>query len=71
MLLLVSFIMDFLSIAVGPVTAEVIRHISIGAHLRNSIRGLIDTRDIVYLLNVTILFLFLSMRSLEYYRWRG
>lgn len=71
MVLLVSFIMDFLSISAGPVAGEIIRHLSVGAHLRNFIRGLIDTRDIIYLLNVNILFIFLTMRSLEYYRWRG
>lgn len=71
MVLLVSFIMDFLSVSAGPVAGEVIRHLSIGSHLRNFIRGLVDTRDIIYLLNVNVLFIFLSMRSLEYYRWRG
>ncbi|MBI3129427.1 MAG: ABC transporter permease subunit [Candidatus Tectomicrobia bacterium] len=71
MILLMSFIMDFLAASAGPVLAAVLRHLSIGLHLRNAIRGIIDTRDVIFLLNVNILCLFLAMRSLEYYRWRA
>ncbi len=71
MILLVSFVLDFLAVSAGEIAGAVIRHLSIGNHLRNFIRGIIDTRDIVYLLNVTVLCLFLSLRSLEFYKWRG
>lgn len=71
MVLLVSFILDFLSNSVGETLAAVLRHLSMGIHLRNFIQGIIDTRDVIYLVNVNILCLFLAMRSLEYYKWRG
>ena len=71
MILLLSFIMDFLAASAGPALAAVLRHLSIGLHLRNFIRGVIDTRDIVFLASVTVLCLFMAMRSLEYYRWRA
>lgn len=71
MLLLLSFILDFLASSVRPALAAALQHLSIGLHLRNFIRGIIDTRDVIYLLNVNVLCLFLAMRSLEYYRWRG
>lgn len=71
MILLLSFILDFLASSAGPTLAAVLRHLSIGLHLRNAIRGIIDTRDVIYLVNINILCLFLAMRSLEYYRWRA
>ncbi len=71
MVLLVSFILDFLSASAGEVFGAILKHLSMGLHLQNFIQGIIDTRDIIFLLNVNILCLFLSMRSLEYYKWRG
>ena len=71
MVLLVSFILDFLSASAGETMGAVLRHLSMGIHLRNFIQGVIDTRDVIFLVNVNILCLFLSMRSLEYYKWRG
>ena len=32
---------------------------------------MIDTKDLIYYLNLTILSLFLTLRSLESKRWRG
>jgi ABC-2 type transport system permease protein len=71
MILLVSFILDFLAVSAGETFGAVLRHLSMGIHLRNFIQGIVDTRDVIYLVNVVILCLFLSMRSLEYYKWRG
>lgn len=71
MILLVSFILDFLSASVGEMLGAVLRHLSMGVHLTNFIQGIIDSRDVIYLVNVNIFCLFLSMRSLEYYKWRG
>ncbi|MEE9239694.1 MAG: ABC transporter permease subunit [bacterium] len=71
MVLLVSFILDFLAASAGEVFGAVLRHLSMGIHLRNFIQGIVDTRDVIFLLNVNILCLFLTMRSLEYYKWRG
>lgn len=71
MVLLATFLMDFLAASASAPVAAVLRHLSIGMHLRNFIRGIIDTRDIIYLLNINILCGFLALRSLEYYRWRG
>jgi ABC-2 type transport system permease protein len=72
-ILLLSFVMGIGAISqlMGPTVGAVMRHMSIGVHLASFTRGIIDTRDVVYLINVNILCLFLSMRSLEYYKWRG
>lgn len=71
LILLVSFILGVLAATASPAVQAAIQHLSIGFHLRNFIRGVLDTRDIIFLLSVNVLSLFLAMRSLEYYRWRG
>ena len=71
MILLTSFVLDFLSVSAGPIMSGALCHLSLGLHLRSFIQGVVDTRDLVFLVNVNILCLFLTMRSLEYCRWRG
>jgi len=56
---------------VGPVLGKVLSHISLLEHFETFSRGVIDTRDIIYYINFNILFLFMTMRSLESKRWRG
>ncbi len=52
------------------VAGEVIRYFSILAHLDNLVKGLIDTRDVVYFLSMMFLGLFLAHRALESQRWK-
>jgi ABC-2 type transport system permease protein len=56
---------------VGPVLGKVLSHLSLLEHFETFSRGVIDTRDIIYYINFNILFLFMTMRSLESKRWRG
>ena len=39
-------------------------------HLASLAKGVVDTEDIIYFLVFTVLFLFLTLRSLESCRWR-
>jgi len=48
---------------------EVIGYFSLSYYFPDFMRGIIDTRGIVYYLSITILFLFLAIRSLENSRW--
>ncbi len=48
---------------------KVINYISISYYFPDFMRGVIDTRGVVYYLSVTALFLFLTIRSLENSRW--
>ena len=48
---------------------EAISYFSLSYYFPDFMRGVIDTRGIVYYLSVTILFLFLAVRSLENSRW--
>lgn len=48
---------------------EVLSYLSLSYHFNDFIRGLVDTRAIIYYLSVTALFLYLAIRSLETSRW--
>jgi ABC-2 type transport system permease protein len=48
---------------------DVIGYFSLSTNLTSFISGVIDTRGIVYFISITVLFLFLAIRSLENSRW--
>jgi len=56
---------DLLPEALG----EVIGYLSLSYHFPDFMRGIIDTRGLIYYLSITVLFLFLAVRSLESSRW--
>jgi len=56
---------SFLPDALG----DVIGYFSLSKYYPDFISGIIDTRGIIFYLSVTVLFLFLSIRSLENSRW--
>jgi len=56
---------DLLPEALG----EVIVYFSLSHYFPDLMRGVIDTRGIIYYLSITVLFLFLAIRSLESSRW--
>ena len=61
----IAMVADLLPEALG----EVIGYLSLSYHLPDFMRGIIDTRGIIYYLSLTVLFLFLAIRSLESSRW--
>lgn len=58
-------IASFLPKAIG----DVIDYFSLSNYFPDFMRGIIDTRGIVYYLSITALFLYLATRSLENSRW--
>jgi ABC-2 type transport system permease protein len=46
-----------------------INYFSLSGYFPDFMRGIIDTRGIIYYLSITALFLFLTIRSLEHSRW--
>lgn len=62
---------DWNEAAVSPLVADVLHHISLFEHFYNFVRGVIETKDIIYFMLFTFFFLFLTMRSLESRRWKG
>ncbi|MBI3019001.1 MAG: ABC transporter permease [Deltaproteobacteria bacterium] len=69
-LCLFFWIISWLSGSSDSVAGQLLSYISIIDHLSNFIRGLIDTKDIVYYLSFITLGLFLTYQSIESYRWR-
>ena len=49
---------------------EILSYFSLSDHFPGFVRGVVDTRDLVYYLSVTAVFHFLSVRSIETERWR-
>jgi ABC-2 type transport system permease protein len=49
--------------------AQVLSYFSLQSHSTNFQIGIIDTRDIIYYLSITALFLYAAVRSLESGRW--
>lgn len=56
--------------ASGPVGA-VLTHLSILEHNDTFAKGVLDTKDVIYYIDFTVLALFLTLRSLESRRWNG
>jgi ABC-2 type transport system permease protein len=54
----------------GPLGA-VLTHLSILEHNDTFSKGVLDTKDVLYYINFTVLALFLTLRSLESRRWSG
>ena len=62
----------FVGMAAGyapEAVGEIISYLSLSGYFPGFMRGIIDTRAIIYYLSVTALFLFLAIRSLETGRW--
>jgi ABC-2 type transport system permease protein len=55
----------------GGVAGKILSHLSIVEHYESFARGVLDTRDVLYYVNFTLLALFLTLRSLESRRWNG
>lgn len=49
---------------------SVLRYLSLTEHFSQLVKGVIDTKDVVYFLSVVLVSLFLTHRSVESLRWR-
>jgi ABC-2 type transport system permease protein len=60
----------------GPADASeeslgaLLKYVSLTEHYGELVKGIIDSRDVVYFLSLTVLALFLTQRSVESLRWR-
>lgn len=69
--LLMLWIIGWLKNLVGPGAAGFIEYVSSTKHLDSFSRGVLDSRDLLYYALFMILFLFLTLRQMGSYRWRG
>lgn len=69
--LLIFWVISWASDSAGGTLGRVLSHLSLTEHFESFAKGVIDTKDLIYYLNLTILALFLTLRSLDSKRWRG
>jgi len=70
-LLLLFWLLNWLSDIVGEKYREIFSYISFFGHYDNFPEGILDTRDIIYYLSFIIFFQFLTLRILSSKRYRG
>jgi gliding motility-associated transport system permease protein len=70
-ILLIFWVLGWSADYVGGAGGALLRHLSITEHFDNFSQGVLETKDVIYYLDFTILALFLTLRSLESRRWRG
>ena len=69
-IMFILFILDKILIFVPGFLSSIFQYLSIDYHLSNISRGVIDSRNIIYLGSIITFFLLLSIRTLERRRWR-
>lgn len=67
---LLMWLVSGLADMVGGVLKDIVEYLPLFAHYNDMMRGVIDTKDILYYVSVVLLFLFLSVRVLESRRWK-
>ncbi|MGH7355461.1 MAG: ABC transporter permease subunit [Candidatus Rokuibacteriota bacterium] len=55
----------------GPTWGGVLRHLSVLEHNENFAKGVLDTKDLIYYVDLSVIALFLALRSVESRRWRA
>jgi len=69
--LLIFWILGWSADYAGGTAGRVLQFLSILEHNDSFSKGVLDTKDVLYYLNFTVLALFLTLRSLEARRWKG
>ncbi len=70
-ILLILWVIDASERFVGPGLAVVLKDLSIINHFDNFSKGVIDTKDVIFYLNFSFLFIFLTLCSLDSKKWRS
>ncbi len=69
--LLLFWVISWMSSILGPSASKIVEYLSIIRHFDNFSKGVLDSRDVVYYLLFMAFFLFVTLRQVESYRWRG
>lgn len=69
-ILLLLYILSWPSETAGAILGDVLKYLSVIEHFNEMVKGIIDTKDLVYFLTLILLSLFLTHRSVEASRWR-
>jgi ABC-2 type transport system permease protein len=68
---LVLWVIDWIGQALGPRAEEVLKYLSMTGHLDDFVKGIVDTKHLVYYISFIAFGLFLTARSVDSERWRG
>jgi ABC-2 type transport system permease protein len=68
--LLMLYVISWPAETAGDVLGSVLKYVSLTEHFGEMVKGVIDTKDLVYFASVILLALFLTQRSVESVRWR-
>ncbi len=69
--LLLLWVIGWMKSYLGPPMGEVVDYLSVIKHFDTFSKGVLDSRDLLYYFLFTVFFLFLTLRQLATYRWRG
>jgi ABC-2 type transport system permease protein len=69
--LLLIWVIGWSADVAGGTLGKILGHLSFLNHFETFARGIIDTKDLIYYVNVTALFLFLTLKVVESRRWRA
>lgn len=69
--LIFFWMISFSTAYVGPTLAWILTYLAMTEHLESFAKGVLDSGDLIYYINFTALFLFLTLRVLESKKWRG
>jgi ABC-2 type transport system permease protein len=68
--LLLLYVISWPAETAGATLGAVLKYLSLTEHFGEMVKGVIDTRDLMYFGSVIVLALFLTQRSVESLRWR-
>lgn len=70
-IVLLLWVIDWIGQALGPRAEEVLKYLSMTSHLDDFVKGIVDTKHLVYYVSFIVFGLFLTARSVDTERWRG
>jgi ABC-2 type transport system permease protein len=69
-ILLLLYVLSWPAETTGTALGEALKYLSVIEHFSEMVKGLIDTKNLVYFLTVIFLSLFLTHRCVEASRWK-
>ncbi len=69
-ILLLLYAMSWPAGSTSAFVGDLLKYLSVVEHFSVIVKGLLDTRDLVYFLSINIMCLFLTQRAVESSRWR-
>ena len=68
---LMLWVLDWLGAAAGPTGEKILSYLSITQHFDDFVKGVIDTKHLVYYFSFITFGLFLTAKAVDSERWRG